>query len=150
MDQNILRDKIYACWLGKNIGGTLGAPIEGRTDFMDIKWFPELGEKGCIPNDDLDLQLLNLHALEHFGASLRAEQLGREWVEHNYFPVDEYGYAVTNLRRGLRLPLAVRSWRHSSHGRTLLSIMPAERGFTARYSMPLPKVWLSFPTIYSA
>lgn len=36
MDQNILRDKIYACWLGKNIGGTLGAPIEGRTDFMDI------------------------------------------------------------------------------------------------------------------
>ena len=106
MDQNILRDKIYACWLGKNIGGTLGAPIEGRTDFMDIKWFPELGEKGCIPNDDLDLQLLNLHALEHFGVSLRAEQLGREWVEHNYFPVDEYGYAVTNLRRGLRLPLA--------------------------------------------
>ena len=97
MDQNILRDKIYACWLGKNIGGTLGAPIEGRTDFMDIKWFPELGEKGCIPNDDLDLQLLNLHALEHFGASLRAEQLGREWVEHNYFPVDEYGYAVTHL-----------------------------------------------------
>lgn len=67
---------------------------------MDIKWFPELGEKGCIPNDDLDLQLLNLHALEHFGASLRAEQLGREWVEHNYFPVDEYGYAVTNLRAG--------------------------------------------------
>ena len=21
-----LRDKIYACWLGKNIGGTIGAP----------------------------------------------------------------------------------------------------------------------------
>jgi len=106
MDPKVLRDKIYACWLGKNIGGTLGAPIEGRCDFMDIKWFPELGEKGCIPNDDLDLQLLNLHALEHFGAALRAEQLGEEWAEHNYFPVDEYGYAVTNLRRGMKLPLA--------------------------------------------
>lgn len=106
MDMNVLRDKIYGCWLGKNIGGTLGAPIEGRCDFMDIKWFPELGEKGCIPNDDLDLQLLNLHALEHYGPSLRAEQLGRQWAEHNYFPVDEYGYAVTNLRRGLQLPLA--------------------------------------------
>ena len=106
MDRKQLYDKIYACWLGKNIGGTLGAPIEGRVDFMDIKWFPSLGEKGCIPNDDLDLQLMNLHCLEHFGAATRAEQLGREWVEHNYFPVDEYGYAVTNLRRGLRLPLA--------------------------------------------
>ena len=25
MDPKVLRDKIYACWLGKNIGGTLGA-----------------------------------------------------------------------------------------------------------------------------
>ena len=108
LDPKVLRDKIYACWLGKNIGGTLGAPIEGRCDFMDIKWFPELGEKGCIPNDDLDLQLLNLHALEHYGAQTRAEHIGRQWAEHNYFPVDEYGYAVTNLRRGLRLPLAGR------------------------------------------
>ena len=23
-----LRDKIYACWLGKNIGGTIGTPFE--------------------------------------------------------------------------------------------------------------------------
>lgn len=43
---DVLRDKIYGCWLGKNVGGTLGAPIEGRCDFMDIKWFPELGRKG--------------------------------------------------------------------------------------------------------
>jgi len=26
------RDKVYACWLGKNIGGTLGAPVEGRKE----------------------------------------------------------------------------------------------------------------------
>ena len=23
------KDKVKACWLGKNIGGTLGAPFEG-------------------------------------------------------------------------------------------------------------------------
>jgi len=23
-------DKVYACWLGKNIGGTLGAPVSER------------------------------------------------------------------------------------------------------------------------
>ena len=24
-----LRDRIHACWIGKNIGGTMGAPYEG-------------------------------------------------------------------------------------------------------------------------
>ena len=28
-----LRDKIYACWLGKNIGGTIGTPYEGKRVF---------------------------------------------------------------------------------------------------------------------
>ncbi len=56
-------DKLYACWIGKNIGGTLGAPFEGTHDFLDIKGFttPE-GEP--LPNDDLDLQLVWLNALE--------------------------------------------------------------------------------------
>ena len=31
------RDKLYACWLGKNIGGTLGAPYEGTESTLDIK-----------------------------------------------------------------------------------------------------------------
>ena len=29
-----LRDKIYACWQGKNIGGTLGTPYEGKTELQ--------------------------------------------------------------------------------------------------------------------
>ena len=50
-----LRDKIYACWLGKNIGGTLGTPYEGQRDMHDIQGFASKpGEP--LPNDDLDLQ----------------------------------------------------------------------------------------------
>ena len=30
-------DKLYACWIGKNIGGTLGAPFEGTHDFFGLK-----------------------------------------------------------------------------------------------------------------
>ena len=30
IDEKTLYDKIYACWLGKSIGGTLGAPVEGK------------------------------------------------------------------------------------------------------------------------
>ena len=60
MNTAILYDKIYACWLGKNIGGTLGTPVEGRMEVMDLTWYPRLDPRGALPNDDLDLQLLNL------------------------------------------------------------------------------------------
>ena len=33
------RDKVSACWLGKNIGGTLGAPVEGRRHTHAFDYF---------------------------------------------------------------------------------------------------------------
>ena len=52
-----LRDKIHACWVGKNIGGTMGTPYEGKREMNDISGF--VTDKGVIlPNDDLDLQLI--------------------------------------------------------------------------------------------
>ena len=41
-----LRDKIYACWLGKNIGGTLGTPYEGQRDMHDIQGFASKPAQG--------------------------------------------------------------------------------------------------------
>jgi hypothetical protein len=32
-------DKLHACWIGKNIGGTLGAPYEGSRELRDVKGF---------------------------------------------------------------------------------------------------------------
>ena len=61
-----LRDKIYACWIGKNIGGTMGTPYEGRQQINDIQGFAT--EKGVVlPNDDLDLQLVWLRAMDEMG-----------------------------------------------------------------------------------
>lgn len=34
-----LYDKIYACWIGKNIGGTMGGPYEGSRELNDIEGF---------------------------------------------------------------------------------------------------------------
>ena len=51
------KDKVYACWVGKNIGGTMGTPYEGRRELLDVKGFAT--EPGVVlPNDDLDLQLI--------------------------------------------------------------------------------------------
>ncbi|NHN28904.1 hypothetical protein G9U52_03540 [Paenibacillus sp. S3N08] len=96
---------VYGGWLGKNIGGTLGAPVEGVKELLNLTFYPRLPD-GPLENDDLDLQLVWLHALEQYGPSLTNKQLGQEWVEHIFFPFDEYGYALSNLRRGLVAPVA--------------------------------------------
>lgn len=98
-------DKVYGGWMGKNIGGTLGVPLEGKKELMNHTFYPVLPDEP-LENDDLDMQLVWLHALEQYGARLTAHELGREWVEHIFFPFDEYGYALANLRRGIAAPLA--------------------------------------------
>lgn len=99
-------DKLYACWIGKNIGGTLGAPFEGTHDFLDIKGFttPE-GEP--LPNDDLDLQLVWLNALEQVGAqNLTTNILAEYWLERIAPHFNEYGIAKNNLSLGLLPPMS--------------------------------------------
>lgn len=60
-------DKVRACWLGKNIGGTLGCPLEGRRDVFDLDFYVHDIRTGSLPNDDLDLQLVWLLAAEAHG-----------------------------------------------------------------------------------
>ena len=38
-NRKTLEDKIYACWVGKNIGGTMGTPYEGKKQINDIQGF---------------------------------------------------------------------------------------------------------------
>ena len=61
------KDKVRACWLGKNIGGTLGAPFEGWRGVFDVDYYTHDLSAGVLPNDDLDLQLVWLNAAERYG-----------------------------------------------------------------------------------
>lgn len=96
-------DAVLGMWAGKFIGGTLGAPIEGvktRHGFAVPLSFPaEVAE-----NDDTDLQLLWLHALEEHGVRLTARELVAEWREHVRAPWNEYGVAAANWERGVLPP----------------------------------------------
>lgn len=105
MDERTLRDKIYAGWMGKNIGGTLGGPLEGVMELMDIHGYTQ-AFSGPIENDDLDLQLVNLHAAAQFGGVVTTQLLQREWLSHVFFQYDEYGHSLTNMRKGLYAPMA--------------------------------------------
>lgn len=103
--KNELYDKVCACWMGKNIGGTLGGPLEGRMELLDIKGYTNTFVS-AVENDDLDLQLVNLHCIEQNAGRADSRLLSREWLEHVHFEYDEYGHALTNMRRGLSAPLS--------------------------------------------
>lgn len=99
-------DKVYACWLGKNIGGTLGMPFEGKTDINNLTFYTDIKKGEPAANDDLDLQILWLKAMEENNYSVDAYTLGEYWLK--YVPVDwnEYGVGKLNMRAGIMPPLS--------------------------------------------
>ncbi len=101
-----LRDRIYACWVGKNIGGTLGTPFEGRHEMADIQGFTSPpGEP--LPNDDLDLQLVWLRAVEENGPwAINAKLLGEYWLSYINPNWNEYGVGKANMRDGILPPMS--------------------------------------------
>lgn len=99
-------DSVLGCWLGKSIGGTLGAPFEWRRQVNDVHFYTqELGGEP-FPNDDLDIQLLWLVALEEQGVDLDAHTLANYWLLYVTPHWAEYGTAKANLRAGLLPPLS--------------------------------------------
>ena len=101
MNTTRFHDKIYGCWLGKNIGGTLGTPMEGQKNPEPLPFeFPKCNE----PNDDLDLQLVWLDMLNKKGINLTDKDFADCWINNITYPFDEYGICVANIRRGLMPP----------------------------------------------
>ena len=105
--KEIMRDKIHGCWIGKNIGGTLGAPMEGDTSMHDISWFVEEPGGNPLPNDDLDLQLLWLVMTEFYGLEhLTTRHFGEMWLHVIAGPWGEYSNCRYNCQLGFFPPLS--------------------------------------------
>ena len=118
LNRDKYRDKVLACWIGKNIGGTVGGPFEGTTEMQDVTGFTtKQGEP--LPNDDLDLQIAWLMTLERVGARcLDANALADTWMTIISPHWNEYGIAHKNLKMGLLPPLSGeldnKLWRNSN------------------------------------
>lgn len=100
------RSKVLGCWMGKNIGGTLGAPFEWKRQVNDISFYTQELKGEPLPNDDLDLQLLWLIALEERGVVLDSKTLAELWLLYVAAHWSEYGVAKANMRAGLLPPLS--------------------------------------------
>jgi len=100
------RDKVRACWLGKNIGGTLGMPHEGLRHTHALTFYDPVPEQAAA-NDDLDLQLVWLQMLEEVGVDPPLPRFAEYWQRYaKAYPWNEYGFFMRNYTRGLRPPVA--------------------------------------------
>ncbi len=100
------RDKVMGCWAGKNIGGVLGAPFEAKRQYNEVTFYQQDLSKGPPPNDDLDLQLIWLSAVERYGRQVNADILGEYWLSYVIPNWVEYGTGKANLRAGMAPPMS--------------------------------------------
>jgi len=98
--------KVAGCWMGKNIGGTVGAPFEWKRQINNITFYSQKLDGTPEPNDDLDIQLLWLIALEREGVRLDGKTLGEYWLNFIAPHWAEYGNGKMNMRNGLIPPLS--------------------------------------------
>ena len=142
LDKKTYEDKVYACWIGKNIGGTMGTPYEGTREVLDIKGYAT-APGVVLPNDDLDLQLVWLYALEQNGPyAINAELLGEHWISFIVPHWNEYGLGKANMKRGIQPPMSGdldNDWKHSNGAwiRTEIwaTVCPAMPHIAAKYAM---------------
>ncbi len=148
LNRESYKDKVYACWLGKNIGGTIGGPYEGKREILDVKGFATKPREP-LPNDDLDLQLIWLHAVEQEGAkNITAEKLGEYWLSFIPVAFSEYGIARSNMQAGIMPPicgdLSNNVWKHSNGAwiRTEIwaTLAPGMPDIAVRYAVEDAKV----------
>ncbi|MBR5308313.1 MAG: ADP-ribosylglycohydrolase family protein [Clostridia bacterium] len=104
LDYRTYKDKVRGCWLGKNIGGTLGTPYEGKRGVFNVTGYSHNIAEGSLPNDDLDLQLVFLCAAEEWGRKVDAKILGEYWIQSIVGNWSEYGMCKNNMRNGILPP----------------------------------------------
>lgn len=106
LDFETYRNKVMGCWAGKNIGGVLGAPFEGKRGMPQVDFYAQDLTQGPPPNDDLDLQIVWLAAVERYGRNVDASILGEYWLSYVLPNWVEYGTGKANLRAGLIPPIS--------------------------------------------
>ena len=98
-------DKVYGCFLGKTVAGTMGAPFEGVKMPMELTYRREMID-AMIPNDDLDLQVLWLDVVEKHGKNFTSYDLLKRFCEYSDYNMGEYAVMRKNYNRGIYPPLS--------------------------------------------
>ena len=105
LDYNDYLAKIYAAWMGKSIGGTIGARMENHKTRMNLTR-EALWPETIMPNDDMDIQIVWLEALQERGIWIESDDLAEFWQDRCWYNFCEYGVFLHNFQRGIHPPLS--------------------------------------------
>ena len=96
-------DKVYGCFLGKTVAGTMGAPYEGIKMPLELAFKPEMINT-MLPNDDLDLQVLWLDVAKKYGTDFTSYDLQKCFCENCDYSPGEYAVMRKNYEKGIYPP----------------------------------------------
>ena len=96
-------DKVYGCFLGKTVAGTMGAPYEGIKMPLELVFKPEMINT-MLPNDDLDLQVLWLDVVKKYGEDFTSYDLQKIFCENCDYSPGEYAVMRKNFAKGIYPP----------------------------------------------
>ena len=96
-------DKVYGCFLGKTVAGTMGAPYEGIKMPLELQFKPEMINT-MLPNDDLDLQVLWLDVVKKYGEDFSSYDLLKCFCENCDYSPGEYAIMRKNYEKGIYPP----------------------------------------------
>ncbi|MDD4774242.1 MAG: ADP-ribosylglycohydrolase family protein, partial [Eubacteriales bacterium] len=102
---DVYMKKLYGCFTGKAVGGTLGMPMEGYIGTKDITYYDPV-PTSMVANDDLDLQAVWVEVIRRCGLPINRRDLADGWLRHMKALPDEYGVVIRNLKTGLYPPLS--------------------------------------------
>jgi ADP-ribosylglycohydrolase len=103
-------DRVHAGWLGKSLGGVVGAPYENHKIWHGVGE-ERLWPKELAANDDLDIQVVWLEAMQARGVFLTHQDLVDFWQDRCRYNFCEYGHFLHNAQRGILPPLSG-SWNN--------------------------------------
>ena len=98
-------DRILGGWIGKSLGGIVGAPYECHKQFNKAE-YDNLWPAKLYPNDDLDIQVVWLEALQKIGIRPSSRQLAEFWQKNCFYVCCEYGVFIDNMEHGIYPPLS--------------------------------------------
>ena len=105
-DFKIFQEKVIGCYLGKCVGGTLGMKYEGNLNYNEVTYYDPVPDT-MQPNDDLDLQVVNLESVLRNGLPVNRYHLGEMWKYHMVDQApDEYSPAISNHALKVYAPLS--------------------------------------------
>lgn len=113
LNRHEYRDSLLGCWLGKNVGGTLGEPFEWKRQINHVSFYTRDPRGEPLPNDDLDIQLIWLVAMEERGIEVTPARLADYWCLYVTPHWAEYGNGKINMRAGLLPPVS--GTLHNAH-----------------------------------